>query len=97
MALAAPLLAALAGCAESTTPDVVPTASAAAVAGPAAPGTLRIATWNMEWLIAPNAFRKLAAECVPEGASPGPRRRYISCDVAERERSEADFRAIARY
>ena len=92
----------LAGCGEGTVPDTpVPTVAAAAPmpsADPAPAGTLRIATWNMEWLIAPNAFRKLAAECVPEGASPGPRRRFIPCNVAEqKERSTDDYRAIARY
>lgn len=100
-------LALTAGCADSAGPEasVLPAAQAAQTAQapeaaqPApASGTLRIATWNMEWLIAPNAFRKLAAECVPQGASPGPRRRYIGCDVAaEKERSEADYRAMARY
>lgn len=90
LAVAAALaLQLLAGCADGAKADQ-----------PAAPagGTLRIATWNMEWLIAPNAFRKLAAECVPEGASPGPRRRFIPCDVAqEKERSDADHRALAAY
>ena len=92
----------LAGCGEGTVPDtpVTPVAAAAPMpsAAPGAADTLRIATWNMEWLIAPNAFRKLAAECVPEGASPGPRRRFIPCNVAEqKERSTDDYRAIARY
>ena len=100
------LAALLAGCVDDGREGpVAPVASlapeaAAEPAAPAAPvgGTLRIATWNMEWLIAPNAFRKLAAECVPQGASPGPRRRYIPCDVAaDQERSEADYRAMARY
>lgn len=79
---------------------VAPAAAEDAAGAPAAPGngTLRIATWNLEWLIAPNAFRKLAAECVPRGASPGPRKRFIPCNVAEElERSEADYRALARY
>ncbi|NBU26260.1 MAG: endonuclease/exonuclease/phosphatase family protein [Gammaproteobacteria bacterium] len=107
------LAALLAGCvddgrdAAAAPPGATPAPAASiASAAPAAPdapdapagGTLRIATWNMEWLVAPNAFRKLAAECVPQGASPGPRRRYIPCDVAaDKERSEADYRAIARY
>ncbi len=69
--------------------------------GPPAPGAaapLRIATWNLEWLIAPEDFRRLASNCVPDGASPGPRRRFIPCNVAGRlERSTADFDALARY
>jgi len=76
----------------------LPVADAVADAPAARADLLRIATWNLEWLIAPNAFRKLAAECVPQGASPGARKRSIPCNVADRlERSEADYRALARY
>ena len=60
--------------------------------------TLRLATWNFEWLVAPEAFLPLKRSCVPQGASPGKRRRALPCDVAARlERSTADFEAIARY
>ena len=46
-----------------------------------APGTLRIATWNLEWLIAPRDFPQLARDCVPpKGESHNPR--SIPCDVA---------------
>ncbi|NDE00311.1 MAG: endonuclease/exonuclease/phosphatase family protein [Gammaproteobacteria bacterium] len=63
-----------------------------------APDRLRIATWNLEWLIAPEEFRALARDCVPRDASPGPRRRTLPCDTAARlERSTADFRALERY
>jgi len=56
---------------------------------------LRMATWNLEWLIAPREFRELAASCLPRNASPGNRDRYIPCNVAdELQRSEADFRAL---
>lgn len=65
---------------------------------PRAPGDLRIAAWNLEWLIAPEAFRHLAKDCVPRDASAGPRERFIPCNVADQlERSSADFRALARY
>ncbi|MEY3713402.1 MAG: hypothetical protein RL321_1022 [Pseudomonadota bacterium] len=58
---------------------------------------LRMATWNLEWLIAPREFRELAASCLPRNASPGNRDRYIPCNVAdELQRSEADFRALRR-
>lgn len=60
--------------------------------------TLRIAAWNLEWLIAPEDFLALAKTCVPRDASPGNRERYIPCNVArELERSNLDFRALARY
>lgn len=59
--------------------------------------TLRMATWNLEWLIAPREFRELAATCLPRNASPGNRERYIPCNVAdELQRSEADFRALRK-
>jgi endonuclease/exonuclease/phosphatase family metal-dependent hydrolase len=59
---------------------------------------LRLATWNLEWLIAPEQFRALAETCVPRGASAGPRQRSIPCNVAaDLERSREDFRALARY
>jgi len=59
---------------------------------------LRIAAWNLEWLIAPEDFLGLADHCVPREGSPGGRERFIPCDVArEFERSNLDFRALARY
>ena len=59
---------------------------------------LRIATWNLEWLVAPEDFRALARNCVPRGASPGTRKRSLPCDVAaDHERATADFDALARY
>lgn len=59
---------------------------------------LRLATWNLEWLLAPADFRALAANCVPRGASPGTRKRSIPCNVAaDLERSREDFRALTRY
>ena len=67
--------------------------------GPGRAGdSLRLATWNFEWLVAPENFVALKRTCVPQGASPGGRRRTLPCDAAARlERSTADFEAIARY
>jgi endonuclease/exonuclease/phosphatase family metal-dependent hydrolase len=64
---------------------------------PTAPrADLRLATWNLEWLIAPEDFRGLAKSCVPRGAPRGPARRSIPCNVVDRlERSSIDFRALA--
>lgn len=62
------------------------------------PASIKLATWNLEWLIAPEAFRVLRGNCVPQGESPGDRSRYIPCDVAAgKERSSQDFAALARY
>lgn len=64
----------------------------------ATPPTVRIATWNLEWLIAPEDFPALANSCLPRGASAGTRERYIPCNVArDHERSNLDFRALSRY
>ena len=64
-----------------------------------APGArLRIASWNLEWLVAPERFPELKRSCVPKGASPAGRRRSIPCDVAGTlERSSRDFNSLARY
>jgi len=71
--------------------------SSDALAAPAGK-TLRIATWNLEWFIAPEDFKELARSCVPRDASPGSRERYIPCNVAaELERSSLDLRVLARY
>jgi len=73
-------------------------AALASPLSPAADRTLRIAAWNLEWLIAPEDFRKLSETCVPRGVSPGPRERSIPCNVAqELERSSLDFQALERY
>lgn len=60
-------------------------------------GTLRIATWNLEWLIAPRDFPTLAQNCSPpKGESNNPR--SIPCDVAtDNGRTDADFEALAAY
>ena len=71
----------------------------AAQAHAAAPASLKLASWNLEWLIAPEAFKSLKAHCTPPDA-PLPRvaGRQIPCDVAYTlERGTRDFRALARY
>jgi endonuclease/exonuclease/phosphatase family metal-dependent hydrolase len=78
--------AVLAGLASLSAPGVI----AAAV--------VEIATWNLEWLIAPDDFRRLARSCVADGGRIRGNQRAIPCDVAARlERSRADFAALARY
>ncbi len=73
-------------------------AARAADATPGATGRLKLATWNLEWLIAPQEMRRLRHDCVPHGASPGQRARFVPCDVAtELDRSATDFAALARY
>ncbi len=65
---------------------------------PASAGRLKLATWNLEWLIAPQELRRLRRDCLPEGVSPGRRERFVPCDVAtDLERSASDLAALARY
>ena len=74
----------------------------AAAASPAA--TLKLATWNLEWLMTPATFNALkgsctraapASESAPHAARP---LRSIPCDVvATLERGRADLAGLARY
>lgn len=60
--------------------------------------SLKLATWNLEWLIAPATFKRLKDTCVPKGASAFASERRLPCDVAQRfERSSRDFATLARY
>lgn len=64
----------------------------------AAAREVRIATWNLEWLMEPGVLRGLRASCVPADVLPRGPARVIPCDVAlSKERSAADFAALARY
>jgi endonuclease/exonuclease/phosphatase family metal-dependent hydrolase len=60
--------------------------------------TLRIATWNLEWLMSPQAFKQLKPNCAPESAPVRGDVRRLPCDVTARlERSSRDFSVLARY
>jgi endonuclease/exonuclease/phosphatase family metal-dependent hydrolase len=73
-------------------------ALATTVANGGQPSAARIATWNLEWLIAPPAFKQLKADCVPEGMPIRGPLRLIPCDVAAKfERSSRDFSVLAGY
>ncbi|MGH8284800.1 MAG: endonuclease/exonuclease/phosphatase family protein [Steroidobacteraceae bacterium] len=59
---------------------------------------LELATWNLEWLIAPSVFRPLKSSCAPEGIAVRGTERRLPCDVAfGKERAASDFAALARY
>jgi endonuclease/exonuclease/phosphatase family metal-dependent hydrolase len=67
-------------------------------AAPSNDEILRIATWNLEWFVAPEAFKSLKPHCTPEGAGARGDVRQLPCDVASRlERSSRDFAVLARY
>lgn len=63
----------------------------------AAARTLKVATWNLEWLLTPATFNNLRVHCSRDDA---PRRavRSLPCDVAASlERSGNDLAALRRY
>lgn len=64
-----------------------------------APGTtLKLATWNMEWLLTPAGFNALKGHCTPAADPQRRRQRSLPCDVAANlERSATDVAAMARY
>jgi endonuclease/exonuclease/phosphatase family metal-dependent hydrolase len=70
-----------------------------ATAEDSAPRTsVKLASWNLEWLISPAQFRLLKDNCIPQGAPVAGSERRIPCDVAARfERSSRDFDALAGY
>jgi endonuclease/exonuclease/phosphatase family metal-dependent hydrolase len=70
----------------------------AAEAGVDAAGSLKLATWNLEWLISPGAFKQLKPNCAPENEPVHGDVRRIPCDITARlERSSRDFSVLARY
>lgn len=91
------LLAAAAACRAAVLVLALALPPASALAAPApADGTLRLATWNLEWLMSPGEFAALAPACVPAGGEHRGQR-SIPCDVAAGlERGAADYAALAR-
>ena len=74
--------------------------SLASCAAPAAapPQELKLATWNLEWFMAPETLRALAPDCTPADAPRDGARRSVPCDVAhELARSGEDISAMRRY
>ena len=70
---------------------------APALLAPAAPRTLQLATWNLEWLMTPAAHVSLRRSCTAEGQPPSAVR-SIPCDVARQEaRGEPDFARLRMY
>jgi 5'-nucleotidase (lipoprotein e(P4) family) len=59
---------------------------------------VRIATWNIEYLVEPATYEALAGSCVKDGGRvPGAERR-VPCDIVPRVRRDAaDFATLRRY
>ncbi len=76
----------VAGCADGAAPR------------PRTDGRLRLATWNLEWLVAPANERALVANCASAGGPQRPPGRQVPCDAAATlTRASADFDALRRY
>jgi endonuclease/exonuclease/phosphatase family metal-dependent hydrolase len=64
----------------------------------AASAPLKIATWNLEWFMAPETVRALTPACTPRDAPRNGARRSLPCDVAhELARSHEDIAALRKY
>ena len=77
----------------------LPTPATPAATPPIAAGnTLKLAAWNMEWLLTPVTFGTLRQHCTTDDDARRPVSRSLPCDVAARlERSATDLAALRRY
>ena len=74
--------------------------SAGSPIGPAsgALATIKLATWNLEWLITPETFSQLKQHCIGDDTARRAAQRALPCDVVKKiERGASDFTALARY
>lgn len=59
---------------------------------------LRLATWNIEYLLEPSTYAALKGSCVGDNSLIAGAVRQIPCDIVPRgERKPADFAALRRY
>jgi len=59
---------------------------------------LTLATWNLEWMMTPDAFDALAPSCFGRDARPGGGERSIPCDLVPKGRwSERDLARLADF
>jgi endonuclease/exonuclease/phosphatase family metal-dependent hydrolase len=62
------------------------------------PAELKIATWNLEWFMAPETLRALTPACTARDAQRDGARRSVPCDVAhELGRSGEDIAALRKH
>lgn len=72
--------------------------AAAAGADAAAADRLRLATWNLNWLMAPATFDALAARCLDHGLRAGGSDRAIPCNIVPDGRwSEEDLARLRAF
>lgn len=65
-------------------------------AGAAAADRLTLATWNLEWMMAPHTFDELAARCLKYGQRAGGNDRAIPCNIVPKARWNDDDLAHLR-
>ena len=59
---------------------------------------LRIATWNVEYLLEPSTYEALSKGCIKDNSRVAGAAREIPCDIVPRgRRGSADFAALRRY
>jgi endonuclease/exonuclease/phosphatase family metal-dependent hydrolase len=64
----------------------------------ATPPELKIASWNLEWFMAPETLRALTPACTARDASRDGARRAVPCDVAhDLNRSGEDIAALRKH
>lgn len=81
-----------------TTPPPLALEGAAGAAWNPQRDRLRLATWNIEYLLEPATYAALAPSCVADGGKvPGAERRVPCAIVPRVERGHEDFAALRRY
>ncbi len=69
-----------------------------AAGGAGAAGRLTVATWNLEWMMAPQTFDALAARCLDHGLRARGNDRAIPCDIVPEARwSEQDLARLRAF
>lgn len=59
---------------------------------------LRLATWNLEWMMTPATFDALAAQCLDHGLRAGGSDRAIPCDIVPKARwNDADLARLRAF
>lgn len=73
-------------------------ARAGAVAEHSGVPGIKLATWNLEWLMTPETFNALKDHCISDDGERRAARRALPCDVVRTlERSASDIAALRRY
>ncbi len=87
-----------AGLVTTPPPDAQTLRSAGRYVWDAARGGLRIATWNVEYVVEPSTYAALAPTCNADGGRVRGPDRSVPCDIVPRlNRTAVDFEVLRRY